>query len=235
MPFFDDTGARPEEERHPVWRALALAREQLERVIWLNLLWAAQTAPLLLAWALPGLPSWARTAMTLYTAVAILPATGMMFAALNALSDGAPLSNELFWESLRAQFAPSFLKLFPLSSGFVWLGWAAVFFAERGWLWPDVLARLAFLLLTVCALYWGALMVARPELSAWGILKESARLAWRRPAPTLLTGLACLFALALGVISLGGFFLIAPALMVLMQVELHRSFESASAKAGGGR
>jgi hypothetical protein len=223
MPFFDDSDARLEGERHPVWRALALAREQLERVILLNLLWAAQTAPLLLAWAWPNLPVSARAALALYTAFAVLPASGMMFAALDALSDGTPLSGELFWESLKAQFAPSFLKLFPLCSLFVWLAWGASFAAAQNWLWLDVPARLAFLLLAVFSLYWGPLMVARPELSAWGILIQSARLVWRKPAPTLLTGLACLFALALGIVSLGGFFLIAPALIALMQVELYHS------------
>ena len=223
MPFLDDSGARPEEERHPVWRALALAREQLERVILLNLLWAAQTAPLLLAWAVPGLPVWARTAMALYTAFAIVPASGMLYGALAELSDGAPLSAEVFWASLRAQAAPSFLKLFPLASGFVWLAWVAQWATQNQWLWLDVLARLAFLLLAVTALYWGPLMVLRPTLSAGGILKEAARAVWRKPALTLLTGLACLLALALGVISLGGFFLIAPALMALMQVELYHS------------
>jgi hypothetical protein len=227
MPFFDDSGARPEGERHPVWRALALAREQLERVILLNLLWAAQVAPLLLAWALPNLSVAARAALALYTAFAILPATGMMFAVLDALSDGTPLNGELIWESLRTQFAPSFLKLFPLCSLFGWLAWGASFAAAQNWLLLDVLARLAFLLLAVFSLYWGPLMVARPGLSAWGIFVQAAQWTWRKPAPTLLTGLACLFALALGVISLGGFFLIAPALIALMQVELYRSLARA--------
>ena len=209
MPFFDDSGPRPEEERNPLWRALAVVRDQLERMMLLNLFWSVQTVPLIIAWAFPQIPAGVRLLLTFYTAIALLPATATLFAVLVQVS--------------LEQMRPSFTKLLPLMSLFYWLAWGATIAAANQLLILDVLARLTLLLLAVTALYWGPLLVTAPELSVWGILRQSATQFWRTPAPTLLIALACLFALLLGAVSIAGLFLIVPVLVVLMQVELYRA------------
>jgi len=223
MPFFDDSGPRPEEERNPLWRALAVVRDQLERMMLLNLFWSVQTVPLIIAWAFPQIPAGVRLLLTLYTAIALLPATATLFAVLVQVSLGHPLDGELVQQCLREQMRPSFTKLLPLMSLFYWLAWGATIAAANQLLILDVLARLTLLLLAVTALYWGPLLVTAPELSVWGILRQSATQFWRTPAPTLLIALACLFALLLGAVSIAGLFLIVPVLVVLMQVELYRA------------
>ncbi len=221
MPFFDDSGPRPEEEHSPLWRSFALVKDQLERLILLNLIWAAQGLPLLLAFAVEQIATPLRFVLVLYTALALPPATATLFAALADLSAGATLDGEMLWQHLRAQFRPAFLKLLPLFSLFYWLALLAGLSAARGWLLVDVLARLGFLLLLVLAMTWGPLLVYRPELSAWGIFRQSLRHFWRFPAPTLGMGLASLLALLLGLVSVAGWLLIVPVLIALFQVQLY--------------
>jgi len=223
MPFFDDSGPRPEQERNPIWRSFALIKDQLERLILVNLLWSLQTVPLWVALAFDQIPSWLRVALSLYTTIALAPATAALFAVVADLSDDVPVDRDLLWNHFKAQVKPGFLKLLPLLSLFYWIGLLATYAAGRGWLLVDVSARLVFLLLLVFSLYWGPLLVYEPKLLAWGILYRSARRFWKRPGQTLGMGLACLFALALGIVSVAGFMLIVPVLIALFQVQLYRS------------
>lgn len=224
MPFLDDSGARPEEEHGPVGRAFALLRDQLERLILLNLAWIAQIVPLLVAWVVPTLPPALRLALTLYSAVALLPATVVVWAVLREVGEGQPLSLELVWDALKAQWRRGFLALLPLVSLFYWLALAAGWAAERQLLFLDVLARLVILVLALLSLYWGPVMVA-DDRWAGAILFRSAQLVWRRPLETLGIGAACLAAAVLGVVSIGGLFLVAPVLVALLQTELYRSVQ----------
>ena len=221
MPFFDDSGPRVEDERGLFWRSTSLIGDQLERMVALNITWALQTAPLLAAWAVPNLPGGLRLALVFYSALALIPATAVLFDVLVRTNEGIPLSPELAWESLKAQFVPSLLKLLPLYSLFYWLGLAAWWAGQNAWLWLDVLARLLLLLAALLSLYWGSLFVRRPQLAAHTILLQSARLFWRRPGPTLLAALLSLLTLAIGIVSIGGMFLIVPVLLVLIQVQLY--------------
>jgi hypothetical protein len=221
MPFFDDSGPRPEEERKPIGRSFALVKDQLERLVLVNLLWTICCLPLMLAWAFEvSLP--VRLLLTGITALALIPATAMLFALTAEVSEGIPLDWSVVRNSLKEQWKPSMLKLLPLYSLFYWLGLAAYLFSGRGLLIPDVLARLVFLLLAVLSLYWGALMIYQPELSAWKIFLRSVACFWKEPAQSLLIGVASLVTLLLGVISIAGFFLIAPVLVALFQVQLYR-------------
>jgi|YNPNPStandDraft_1061719.scaffolds.fasta_scaffold18122_1 hypothetical protein len=221
MPFFDDSGPRPEEEKNPLWRSFALVADQLERLILLNLLWAAQIIPLLVALVFEQIPPWLRLLLSLYTAFALAPATATLFAATAEVSEGVPLDGAMLWHHFKAQVSPAFLKLLPLLSLFYWTGWLASYAAREGWLLLDTAARLLFLFLLVFSLYWGPLLVYEPDLQAWGIFYQSVRRFWQRPGPTLLMGLACLLALALGIVSIAGFMLIVPALIAVFQIQLY--------------
>lgn len=223
MPFFDDSGPLPEQERSPIWRSFALVKDQLERLILVNLLWALQTVPLLAALAFQTIPPALRVALSLYTAIVLAPATAALFALAAEISDGIPLDGGMLWSHFKAQVGPGFLKLLPLLSLFYWTGLLAGYAAGQGWLIVDTAARLVFLLLLVLSLYWGPLLIYEPQLQAWGILHRSALCFWKRPGQTLLMGLACLLALALGVISIAGFMLIVPVLVALFEVQLYRS------------
>jgi hypothetical protein len=223
MPFLDDSGPRPEEERGILWRSTALIGEQLERMILLNIAWAIHSAPVIVAWAYPNFPSWLRVAFLLYSAFAFIPATATLFASLSQVCDGIPLDFEMVTTNLREQFAPSFLKLLPLYSLFYWLYLLSTFAAQKNFLLLDVFSRLLILTLAVFSVHWGGLFVQAPHLSALKIASASAALFWRKPAATLLTALLCFIALIIGIISIGGMFLIVPVLIALIQIQSYRN------------
>lgn len=235
MPFFDDSGPRLEQERSPIWRSLALAKDQLERLILVNLLWALQTLPLFVALAFDRLPWGVRVAFTLYSAGALVPATAALYAIVADLSEDLPIDRDMLWGHFKAQLKPGFLKLLPLLSLFYWAALLAGFAARQGWLIVDTLTRLVFLLLLVFSLYWGPVLVHEPQLQAWGIFHRSVHYAWKRPGQTLGIGLICLLALVLGVVSIAGFMLIVPALMALFQVQLYLSVRPKSEASGSAR
>ena len=218
MPFFDDTGPRPEQETSLIWRSIAIISDQLERMIALNLAWSLQIMPLFIA-VLAQLPTWARILLTTYSIFALLPASAALFRVLNQASDGVPLSVELVLAGL---FQPASIKLLPLYSLFYWLGMLAWFAAQNNWFLVDVLARLLILLLALVSMHWAGLFTRRPELSALQIFTRSLKLSWLKPAPTLLAGFYSLAAILLGIISIGGIFLIVPVLLVLIQIQLSR-------------
>jgi len=223
MPFFDDSGPRPEQERSPIWRSFALIKDQLERLILINFLWALQIIPLFVGLAFDQIPLWGKVVLSLYSAAMLPPATATLFAVVADLSSEVPLDREMVWNHFKVQVKPGFLKLLPLLSLFYWVALLSSVASAQNWLIVDTLARLVFLLLLVFSLYWGPLLVHEPKLQAWNILYRSARRFWKRPGQTLLIGLACLLALVLGVISIAGFMLIVPALIALFQVQLYRS------------
>jgi uncharacterized membrane protein len=73
-----------------------------------------------------------------------------------------------------------------------------------------------------CAIYWGPLFAADPTLPAWALVRRSIMLVWRAPLRTLLTASAVLLTLIIGVISVGGLFLIVPITVALLQAHLFR-------------
>lgn len=222
MPFFDDSGPRIEEQHSPLERSFALVRDQLERMVALNILWAVQSAPLLIAWAFPA-PDLVRVLFTLYTALAIPPATAILFAILAHVSSGESVDRHLLLECVQSHLKVGLLKLMPLYSLFFWLIVVMNFAADQGWAVLDVLAQLLILLLLTISLYWGPLIAAHPEWSLWQIGSGAVRLFWDHPGHTLLLGVVCAVALFFGIISIAGFVLIVPVLIMLFQTEFARA------------
>ena len=169
------------------------------------------------------MPPWLRLLLTLYSVVALIPATGLLFELTGQLSQGVPLDKDLVLAGLKETWKPSLFKLLPLYSLFGLLGWAAYASGQQGWLLPDALARLLVLLLAVVSLSWGGLFALREDLAFTGMLAQSVRLFWRRPGRTLVMALVSLLTLLLGVVSIAGFFLIVPVLLALYQVQLYHS------------
>jgi hypothetical protein len=215
MAFFGDIGAR-EEERGPIWGPFAVVRENVERLVVVNVAWAVQLIPGILALAFPGLPGWVRVVMGVYSATAAIPATGVLFALALAATRGEHLSLELAGEKLRELAVPSFRTLAPLYGVFGALIWGAVLVGPAVPVVTTV-ATLGCLLWYLCATYWGPLFVGRPGGSAWSLAAESVRLVWRFPAETLATALAATVALVVGFVSVGGLVLIVPVVIALLQ------------------
>lgn len=220
MPFLDDSGARPEQETNLLWRSTALISDQLERMIALNLAWSLQLAPLCLAVLAP-LPGWARVLLASYSIFAILPATGALMYALEQAAAGVPLSIALVLEGLKLKLRPAFTRLLPLYSLFYWLGLLAWYAGQAHLLALDVLCRLLLMVLALLSLHWGGLFAREEQLNALDIFTRSMHLFWQKPGLTLLCGFISLVALLLGIISIGGFFLIIPVLLGLLQVQLY--------------
>ena len=192
-------------------------------MVLLNLFWAIQAVPLLLALVFSTWPYGLRIGLSIYSVLALIPATATLFASLNQVSDGAQLSLSLVKESLISQFANSYVKLLPLYSLFFWLLLADNWAIGKTLFVEATLIRLVFLILGVLSLYWGPAMVEVPALSAIGLFIASYKLLWHRPGKTLQAGLLCLLVLLLGILTVAGMLLIAPVLVVLIQIQLFRA------------
>jgi hypothetical protein len=220
MPFQDDTGLDTTVDRGPLWGAFAAFGGQLERMILLNIAWALQALPAVLAVLLPALPDVLRAALLIYSALALLPATGALYAMARAVSADQHLSPALLADYLRGHSARDSRRLLALFGGFGLVLLAAGWAGETGIFALSVLLQLAILLAMVVMQYWGALVAARPGASAIDILAESAWLAWRYPLRTLLLCGAVAVTLLIGLISVGGMVLAVPLLIALLQTQM---------------
>jgi hypothetical protein len=190
--------------------------------------------PGILALGFPQLPFWLRIAMVLYSATVAIPATGVLFALVQAASLGEHLSLELAIQQARRLALPSFRILTPLYGVFGVLIWLAVLL---GTALPAVttLATLAALLWYLCAVYWGPLLVRYPAAGAPFVAGRAVKLVSRYPAETLATGLVAAVALIIGLISIGGLFLIVPVVVALLHAQRYldvMSREAAASKRG---
>lgn len=217
MPFFGDTESR-DERRGPIWAPFAIIRDNVERLVLVNLGWSIQLLPGVLALAFPELPPWLRIGMGLYSATVMIPGTGTLYALSLSAARGEHLSIELARDHLRELALPSFRALAPLYGVFGVLIWVGVL--SRSVL-PGLttMATLAALLLSLCAIYWGPLLVTDPTLSALSLAARSTRLAWRYPAETFATSLVCAGAIVIGMVSIAGLFLIIPVVITLLHTE----------------
>jgi hypothetical protein len=217
MPFFSDIETR-DEPRGPIWGPFATIRDNVERLVALNLGWSLQLAPGGLALALPGLPAWLRIALGLFSATAVLPATAVLYALAFDATRGEHLSVERAVHHLRALALPSVRALAPLYGLFGGLIWAVILI---GPVVPAVatLATLAALVWSVAATSWGPLLVCRPDASARSLAGWSLWLVWRYPAESLATSLAVAIALVIGLVSIGGLVLIVPVVNSLLHTE----------------
>lgn len=217
MAFFSDIGAR-DEARGPIWGPFAIVRDNVERLVAINLGWSLQLLPGVFALAFSQIPLWIRIAMGLYSATAAIPCTGALFALASDASRGEHLSLELAVERLRQFAAPSVRLLTPLYGVFGALIWAAILLGPST---PAITTLVTFFVLLwfLCSTYLGPMMVIDPQSSVFGIAKRSARMVWKYPAETLSTALVNAGALLVGFISIGGLILIVPVLIALLQTQ----------------
>ena len=217
MPFFEDIGADDEVLHRPIWGAFALTKDNLERLIVANIGWSLQLLPAILAYVLIALPLVVRVVFVLYSIVALVPATAVLFRLIMRVCQYETLQLDMIKEDLREMVRPSFISLSPLLAMLALFFWLAIFSSFLHILFLDVLVRFILLLLLVCALYWGPLFAEYPERSALFLLRQSALLAWRYPVATLQTGIIVLLVMVVGAVSIGGLFLIVPVVIALLQ------------------
>jgi hypothetical protein len=223
MPFLDDSGIKPEAQRGPLVAAFATLLDQIERLIVVNIMWAVQVLPGLIALGVPELPMAIRWLLLFYTGFALAPATGTLFGVALSVCQGQHLSPALAYEHLRSLLMPSLRALAPIYGLFGLLGWAIMGVDMFHLLALAVLFRLTLLLLLLCSMYWGPLFAADPAQSAGRILRRSIQLGWREPYLTLLTFGVVVVALLIGTISIGGLFLVVPVLVALLQTRLYQA------------
>lgn len=217
MPFLDDSGANDEALQHPTWGVFALLKDNLERMVAVNVGWSLQLLPAIAALAFPQLPLVVRVLFTLYSAAMLIPASGVLFVWMARVNQHEALHLDLLKEDFRRLALPSLLCLAPLFGllGICYL--AIVLLSLLHILLLDVLARFTLLVLLVSALYWGPLFAASPGRLPFFLLRQSLLLVWKYPAPTLATGLLVVLVAAIGIGSIAGFFLIAPVVGALLQ------------------
>jgi hypothetical protein len=220
MPFFDDTGIKEEIDRGPFFSAFATFAGQLERMIALNILWALQLAPAVLAMLLFEAPTLLRLALILYTGAAIPPATLILYALTRQATEGEPVDFSTIRELLGILLVPSYRSFAPLLGFGGFVLWSINMADGAGLFIVSVVLQVAFLLLLTSANYWGTLLVEHPEWSAPTVLVRAVKLLWRYPGRTLLVSVAVLLALVLGAISIGGLVLAVPVIIALLQTQM---------------
>jgi hypothetical protein len=217
MPFVAniDTGG---DSHGPLWGSFAVIRDNIESLVVLNLGWAMQLLPGVLALAFPQLPLWLRLTMGLYSATAVIPATAVLYALTLAATRGEQVSRELAILSWRELTLPSFRILAPLYGVFGLLIWLAIIVGPT---MPVVttLATLTCLLWYLCATYWGPMLAVAPDTDVVSVIRGSLRLVWYYPMETFVTGLVAAVALVVGMISIGGLVLIVPVVIALLHTQ----------------
>ncbi len=217
MPFFEDIGSEDEILHRPIWGAFALVKDNLERLIVANIGWSLQLLPAIVAYGFVMLPPAVRILFVLYSFIVLVPATGVLFRLMARVCQSEMLRLDMLKEDLREVALPSFISLSPLLGTLALFFWLALFTSALHILLLDVLLRFFILALLVCSVYWGPLFAQYPGRSSLFLLRQSALLAWRYPVPTLQTGIVVVLAMVLGVVSIGGLFLIVPVVVALLQ------------------
>jgi hypothetical protein len=220
MPFLDDTGIREEIDRGPFWSAFATFGGQLERMVAVNILWALQLAPAVLAMLLIGAPDVLRWALILYTAAAIPPATIVLYALMRRATESEPIESGLIRELLEQFLIPSYRAFAPLLGFLGFVLWLINTTNEAGLQIVSVPLQVVFLLLLTSANYWGPLLTQHPEWSAPAIIQQSLNFIWHAPGRSLLVSGVVLLALILGAISIGGLVLAIPVIVALLQTQM---------------
>jgi hypothetical protein len=222
MPFFDDTGVDTSQRHGPLLATLNSLRDQPERLIAANLAWSAQLLPGIMALAFAEWPGWLRLALGAYSAIVLVPATGVLYAVAARAAAHEQLTMETVLDLLRGLALPSLRAFAPLFAGCGLLVWLTIVVSAVDLFALDVLLRLILLCVAFCAIYWGPLFAADPTQTAQALASQSFRFAWHVPVPTFMTAGALLVTLIVGAISVGGLFLIVPITVALLQVHLLR-------------
>jgi hypothetical protein len=232
MPFVGDIETR-DESRGPIWGPFAVVRDNVELLLILNLGWSIQLLPGVLALAFPQLPLWLRLTMGIYSATALIPGTGVLYALTLAATRGEQVSMDLAIQSLRDLALPSFRTLAPVYGVFGLLIWLAIIVGPA---MPvmTTLATLACLLWYLCATFWGPMIAVHPDAAVASVVRDSLLLVWRYPAETFVTALVAAVALVVGMVSIGGLMLIVPVVIALLHTQRYLDLvaREAAAKLG---
>ncbi len=217
MPFLHDISADDELLARPIRGTFALVRDNLERVMLVNIAWSLQVFPALAALAFPQLPLALRLFFFFYSLTALAPATALLYVWMGRVAQGEMLRLEMVKEDIHELRFAGLFRLVPLFGvlGFNYVALVLLGFSHV--LLLDTLARFLFLILLTCSLYWGPLFALAPERSALSLLRQSLILIWKYPAPALLTGLIVLGVTALGIFTVVPLFVIIPAVIALLQ------------------
>jgi hypothetical protein len=219
MPFMDDTGIQTEVDRGPLWSAFAAFGSQLERMVVLNLVWAVQLLPFIIAIAFYLLPDAVRVALVLYTLLALPPATAALYGTVAQAINDEHISPQVVRNQLGRLWLAGYKNLGPLLGLVGFMAWVS---QQAQTTLISGLMQLGLLLILVCANYWGPLTAAAPQRSPLAVLAESVRLVWRYPIQALLVSGVVGLALVLGAISVGGLFLAVPVIIALLQTYMWR-------------
>lgn len=217
MPFLYDIEADDELLQRPILGVFAQVKDNLERLVLVNIGWSIQLFPSLAALGFPQLPLVVRAGLFLYSLLALAPASALLFVWMGRVAQGEMLRLELLKEDLHALVFAGLFRLAVLF-GFLGLGYLGILLLSLlHLLLLDVLARFVLLILLVCSLYWGPLFAAYPERSVFFLLRRSLLLVWRYPGATALTGLVVLLVAALGILTVVLFFVLVPVVIALLQ------------------
>lgn len=223
MPFFDTTGIEPDEQRGPLLNALATLRDQVERLVALNIAWSVQLLPAVIALGFG--QNWLRVFQVVpvvYSAIAIVPASGVVFALVARAAQGEHVGLESTRDAVHALALPSIRALAPIYSTLAFVAWGAFQTGEQATLFA-VMPRLLLLAGLFCATYIGPLLVEQPQLGPFALFRRSAQLAIDHPVLTLLAWGTALLAMIIGAISVGGLFLIMAVLVALIQTHTYHA------------
>jgi len=217
VPFLDDTGV-DSKERSPLWSPFTIIADQLERFIVLNVVWAVQWIPALAALAWDELPTPVRVLLIAYSLIAYAPATVVLYGMVRHASHGDPLDLHTALDLLRTRSISGAKAIVPL----IGMIGALILGSSIPNVLISALCQLCLMLTLVFSNYWGVLVAAENHSSPFHLLIRSVRLTWKYPVQTtLLTG-AVLVAGLFGTISIGGWVLIIPVVIALLQTQMAR-------------
>ncbi len=226
MPFFDDNAPDESALRSPIWGAFALVKDNIEKLIAVNMFWAFQLVPILIAVAFPGMWTVLRIVLAIVSATTLAASTGVLYAIAKYVCEGEPVTIDLFRDCWRSYALPSARILAPLY-GTLGVVLVLILLSPFTQFLPlQVLLDYLALMLFALSFYWGPLFADQPDASAWQIFKRGARLFWRYPAPTLLSGALIVFLLGIGIFSVAGMLLIIPIIVALLQTRRYQEVAS---------
>ncbi|GCE22170.1 hypothetical protein [Dictyobacter kobayashii] len=222
MAAFEEGIVYEEEQRNPVWSSFTLAKEHIEALVVINLVWSLTLLPVLAALGLGAWPLWLRLFCLFIGITAMAASSGCVFCLVAKVCEDDPLTWSLLRQTMRENALNSVRRLAPLYGVF---GPGLLVLALASSLHQpllEILVQFVLLWLLFCSLYWGPLFADRSDAPSWRILRVSLRLAWRYPAQSLRTGVVVLILLLFGAVSLVGILLIVPVLVALLQTYQYR-------------
>jgi hypothetical protein len=207
---------RDTENSSLLWGAFQDLREGLERFVALSLVWSVQLLPAVAALAIPTMSLLLRMLFAAYSLIAIVPITAVLHDLAAKAVDGEDLTFDKAKESFQRLLRPSLTHLAPAFVVTILLSWAITLTASH--LSLGVFLRVLLLLWLLVFVHWGPVFIAQgSSTSPFQLFIHALSLVRNHPVQSL--GVLLLLALLwiLGMISIGGVFLVVPALSALVQ------------------